>query len=148
VNLFTRAALKRRNVPEDPTVPVDPGYSLSEYRVTGTYRERRAFDTNTELLVGFTAEQGVRTNFNFVRQAANIEALWHLTSRMSLSGRYALDFTELFDEQIQPEDSSRSIACFRRYGCRSSAPPSPGTRATAPSRRPAECSSVPTWKWR
>jgi hypothetical protein len=70
---------------------------LTEDRVTGTYRERRAFGTGTDLLLGVTSEQGRRTNFNFVRQRANAEALRVVSPRLCVSGRYALEFTRLFD---------------------------------------------------
>jgi outer membrane protein insertion porin family len=98
VNLFTRVAIKRASLSEDI------GYGFSEYRLTGTYRERRAFRTDTDLLFGVTGEQAIRTNFSFRRQSANAEVLKHVTPAFSLSGRYVLDETELFDESIPEGD--------------------------------------------
>jgi outer membrane protein insertion porin family len=103
INLFSRIALKPRNAPGDPERD-GRGFGFSEYRVNVTFRERRAFDTQTELLVGLTSEQAVRTTFNFIRQAANAEFLRVLSPRVSWSGRYRLDFTRLFDERFEEED--------------------------------------------
>jgi len=46
VNFFARASLRRRNVPDDPVLDAS-GLELSEYRVSATFRERLAFNTNT-----------------------------------------------------------------------------------------------------
>jgi outer membrane protein assembly factor BamA len=88
------------------TVATDDGdpFGFIEYRATLTLRERRAFQSNSDLLVGFTAEQGVRTNFNFVRQAINAEVLRPVSPTVSVSGRYALDSTKLFDAIIPPDE--------------------------------------------
>jgi outer membrane protein insertion porin family len=104
LSFFSRVGLKRSQGTDDPDRFDDGGFGFTEYRVTGTYRERRAFGSGTDLLLGVTSEQGRRTNFNFVRQRANAEALRTLSPRLSLSGRYALEFTRLFDEQIAEAD--------------------------------------------
>jgi outer membrane protein insertion porin family len=103
LSLFARLSLKPRNAPGDPTRD-GRGYGFNEYRLAGTYRERHAFRTDTDLLLGITSEQAVRTTFNFVRHAANAELLRRLTPRLSVSGRYALDVTRLFDERFLPQD--------------------------------------------
>jgi outer membrane protein assembly factor BamA len=103
VSFFGRISFKRASIKES----ADTGNGISEfieYRTTVTYRERRAFNTDAELLVGVTSEQAARTNFNFLRQAVNAEILRRVTPTVSLSGRYRLDFTELFDELILDVD--------------------------------------------
>ncbi|MEZ5316033.1 MAG: BamA/TamA family outer membrane protein [Vicinamibacterales bacterium] len=102
VSLFSRLALKPRTRvdPEDD----GPLFGFSEYRVDLTFREERAFGTNTSLLVGFSSEQAIRTSFNFVRRQGSITALRELRPGLSVTGRYALDFSRLFDEAIAPED--------------------------------------------
>ncbi|HEX5216209.1 MAG TPA: POTRA domain-containing protein [Vicinamibacterales bacterium] len=110
VNFFARASLRRRNVPDDPLLDAS-GLELSEYRVSATFRERLAFNTNTDVLVGVTTEQANRTTFSFVREAGNVDILRRLSPRVSLSGRYVLDYTELFDERI-PEDERPTIDRF------------------------------------
>lgn len=105
LNLFTRVSLKRSNREAEEGEPDPPGrFGFTEYRAALTYRERRAFRTDADLLLGLTSEQGSRTNFNFVRRAANAEALRRMTPAVSVIGRYALEFTELFDEIIPSED--------------------------------------------
>lgn len=104
LNLFSRVSLKRRRTAADEALD-GSGFGFTEYRVTGTYRERRAFRTDTDLLFGVTSEQAVRTGFNYIRKSVNAEALRMITPRVSVSGRYALNFTRLFDEQtIDPDD--------------------------------------------
>lgn len=104
LSFFSRVGLKRNLGTDDPDALDEGGFGFTEYRVTGTYRERRAFGSGTDLLFGVTSEQGRRTNFNFVRQRANAEALRSFSPGVSLSGRYALEFTRLFDEQIASAD--------------------------------------------
>jgi outer membrane protein assembly complex protein YaeT len=99
VDLFTRISLRPNSVPGDPARD-GRGLGVGEYRATLTYRESRAFRTDTTLLVGVTSEQAVRTTFNFIRQAANAAFLRHVTQRVSFSGRYSLDHTRLFDERV------------------------------------------------
>ncbi len=101
LSFFSRLSLKRQGA---DAAADDDGFAFTEYRVSGTYRELRAFGSNTDLLVGILSEQGVRTNFNFARQRANAELLRAFTPRLSVSGRYALEFTRLFDEQIEEVD--------------------------------------------
>jgi outer membrane protein insertion porin family len=106
LSFFSRASLKRDLGSDDE--PLDPddgrGFAFAEYRVTGTYRERRAFRSDTDFLIGVSSEQARRTNFNFVRQLANAEVLRELGPTVSVSGRYALEFTRLFDVRIAESD--------------------------------------------
>jgi outer membrane protein assembly factor BamA len=101
INFYSRVSFRRR----DREVPVgDQSSSFTEYRVTGTYREQRAFNTDTDVLVGLTSEQGIRTSYKFLRRSANLEALHRIDQRFSISGRYALEFTRLFDERVDVND--------------------------------------------
>jgi outer membrane protein assembly factor BamA len=88
---------------EDPALD-GRGFGFTEYRVTGTYQEHRAFGADVDLLIGTSFEQAVRTNFNFLRKSTNAEALRRITDHLSVSGRYVLDFTRLFDERISDND--------------------------------------------
>jgi outer membrane protein assembly factor BamA len=103
INFFSRVALKRRQAPDDPTLD-GRGFGFTEYRVATTYRERHAFGTDTDVLVGASFEQAMRTNFNFLRKGVNAEALRQLTSHVSVTGRYSLDFTRVFDNRISDDD--------------------------------------------
>jgi len=104
VNLFSRVALKPRRS-TDPEGD-DSRFGFTEYRVTGTFREQRAFRTDTNLLFGLTFEQGVRTLYNFARRALNAEVLRGVSPGLSVSGRWALDFSRLFDVGILEEEQS------------------------------------------
>jgi outer membrane protein assembly factor BamA len=109
VNLFARVALKPRTVDDDEQEDAEDAtrrFGFTEYRVTGTFREQRAFHTDTTLLVSVTSEQASRTLFNFARQALTAQALRRLTPRITLSNRYALDFSRLFDVGIDEEERS------------------------------------------
>ena len=103
VNLYSRIALKPRTAPGDPERD-GRGFGFSEYRVTGTYTERRAFRTQTDLLISVTAEQAVRTSFNFIRRGANAEFLRRLRPQLNVYGRYSLDFTRLLDERVPADE--------------------------------------------
>lgn len=103
VNLFTRVSLRPANDPEDPAKD-GKGLAFSEYRVTGSYREARAWRSDTALVVSATAERAIRTSFTFERRAVNAEALRRMSGRTSIFGRYALDSTRLFDNRVTPAD--------------------------------------------
>ena len=66
------------------------------------------FHSDTDFVLGFASEQAVRTTFNFSRRAANADFFRRVTNRVSVSGRYVLDFTRLFDDRI-PESDRPSI---------------------------------------
>lgn len=103
INLFSRLSLRPRNDPEDPERD-GRGFGISEYRVTGSYREARAWRSNTDLVVSTSVERAIRTSFTYERRGVTAEALRRLTSRTTLFGRYALDSTRLFDTRISEED--------------------------------------------
>lgn len=103
VNFFSRVSLKPRSAPGDPERD-GRGFGFAEYRVTLTYREQRLLRTETDLLVGLLAEQVVRTTYSYQRRGVNAEFLRRASRRTNVSGRYALEFTRLFDERINVED--------------------------------------------
>lgn len=104
LSFFARFSFKSKpqNSDADPTVTNPSGYGFSEYRVSGTYRQRNA-RANRSLLLGVTSEQEIQTTYNFVHKLANAEVQKTVTNRLNVSGRYALDFTKLFDVQIPPD---------------------------------------------
>lgn len=106
VNLFTRISLRPTLSPVTPT-PLEAGtssYGFSEYRVLGTFREPRVAGTAADAFLTATTEQQRRSSFNFARRAFSAELLRRLTRRVSVSGNYQIQRTELFDEQINPAD--------------------------------------------
>jgi outer membrane protein insertion porin family len=105
VSLFTRVSLRSRDPGVVSTDPTDVGgYGFNEYRVVGTFREPRPLDSPGDLqLTGFI-EQAIRSSFNFSRSGVRTEYARRIGTSTTVSGRYALDRTRLFDEQIQPDD--------------------------------------------
>lgn len=103
INLFSRLSLRSRNDPDNPARD-GRGFGISEYRVTGSYREARAWRSNTDVVVSTSVERAIRTSFTYERRGVTAEALRRLNSRTTLFGRYALDSTRLFDTRISEED--------------------------------------------
>jgi outer membrane protein insertion porin family len=98
VNLFTRISVR----PQSSST--DSGHGFSEYRVLGTFREPRVFGTAFDAFLTGTAEQQIRSSFNFARRAFTAEAGRRLTPALSVSGSYQIQRTELFDEKINDVD--------------------------------------------
>jgi outer membrane protein insertion porin family len=94
VSLFTRMSVR----------PTDEVSAFSEYRLLGTFREPRAFGTTADAFLTGTVEQQKRTSFNFARRAFSAELARRLTSRVSVSGSYQIQRTDLFDEHIIEDD--------------------------------------------
>jgi outer membrane protein assembly factor BamA len=104
LSLFTRVSLRTRDPGVDSTAADVGGYGFNEYRVVGTFREPRLIDSPGDLLVTAFLEQGIRSSFNFSRRGVRAEYARRLRPVLTVSGRYALDRTRLFDEKILPED--------------------------------------------
>jgi outer membrane protein insertion porin family len=105
VSLFTRVSFRPRDPAIDSTDPTDQGgYGFNEYRIVGSLREPRPFDTPGEAQFTGFLEQAVRTSFNFSRRGGRAEYGRRLGAAVTVSGRYTFDYTRLFDEQIQPDD--------------------------------------------
>jgi outer membrane protein insertion porin family len=102
LDLFTRVSVRLRN--RVPTSS-DAGFTRArEYRVVGTYREPKLFGSTADGLATIFFEQASRPSFSFTRRGSNVEVARRLPSSFSLSGRYSLERTALFNEQIAPED--------------------------------------------
>jgi outer membrane protein insertion porin family len=106
VTLFTRVSLRPRDPGGAPEHLLDRGgYGLNEYRVVGTFREPRLFDTPADANFTGFLEQAIRSSFNFRRHGVRVEYGRRLDNFVGVSGRYSLDNTKLFDiRSIQPED--------------------------------------------
>ncbi|MBE3099648.1 MAG: BamA/TamA family outer membrane protein [Planctomycetes bacterium] len=109
VNLFARASFRSK----DPTsvstlagtvfVP-GGGLGVSEYRVQATYREPRVIGGASDLLVTGVAERGYRSSFNFDRQIGRAELVHRFSSSVSVSGRFSVESTYLFDQRFNLRD--------------------------------------------
>ncbi len=94
--------------PTDPGVNEESagegGYGLNQYRVVGTFREPRAFGTAGDGQVSAFTERGIRSSFNFDRRGVRAEYGRRLGGGVAILGRYAYDFTTLFDAKVAAED--------------------------------------------
>jgi outer membrane protein insertion porin family len=101
-NLFTRVSLRSRDVilSSSGLTVTEDSFGFNEYRVVGTFREPRAFGTRSDVLVTGILEQAIRSSFNFLRREARAETGVRLSRLYSVTGRYSLQRTEIFDEQI------------------------------------------------
>ena len=106
VNLFTRVSLRSRDIVlseggirfDEPAEGSGPGFN--EYRVLGTFREPRIFNTPADVLFTGILDQAIRSSFNFITREARAETGFRLSPRFSLQGRYSYEHTKLFDERF------------------------------------------------
>jgi outer membrane protein insertion porin family len=101
VNLFARVSLR----PQDEAA----GYGFSEYRLLGTFREPRVFNTAADAFLTAVSEQQRRSSFNFARRGFNAEVGRRVTSAVSISGSYQVQWTEIFDNKIQDPNEQAII---------------------------------------
>jgi len=106
VSLFTRVSLRSRDIVLSgegirlPQPAEGSGYGFNEYRVVGTFREPRLFNSPADGLVTGILDQAIRSSFNFVRREARAEAGFRFSPRYSVAGRYSYEHTRLFDEKF------------------------------------------------
>jgi outer membrane protein assembly complex protein YaeT len=116
VNLFTRVSLRPTDSGLTPSgTTTFGGYGFSEYRILGTFREPRVFDTTADAFLTGTIEQQIRSSFNFARRALSAEVAKRLTPRVSVGGNYLIQRIELFDEKIAPADKLLVDRLFPQY---------------------------------
>ncbi|HJZ77282.1 MAG TPA: POTRA domain-containing protein [Vicinamibacterales bacterium] len=84
--------------------PHDNLATFTEYRLIGTYREPRLFDTAADAFVTATFEQQTRSSFNFARRGVSAALGRRVTPEISVQAGYQLQRTEVFDEQLDPQD--------------------------------------------
>jgi outer membrane protein insertion porin family len=107
VDLFTSLSLHPRDSPvfaNQPPPPAGSGFGFPEYRVQGTFREPRLFDTAADAFITATIEQQIRSSFNFARQSVGAGIARRLSRYVSVTGNYLIQRVRLFDENIQQED--------------------------------------------
>src|SRR6185295_447915 len=84
--------------------PREDSTSITEYRVVGTFREPRVFDTVADAFVNATFEQQTRSSFNFSRRSLSADVARHITHTVSVTGTYQLQRTRVFDERLNKDD--------------------------------------------
>jgi outer membrane protein assembly complex protein YaeT len=103
INFFSSVSIHLQN--RESTIGPS---NLTEYRVLGTYREPRLFNTAADGLLATTFERQSRTSFSFSRRIASAQAARRLTRHVSVTGSYAIQRTELLSVNVTP-DSDPSI---------------------------------------
>jgi outer membrane protein assembly complex protein YaeT len=86
-NLFTSVSEHLQNLP-------------TEYRIIGTYREPRLFDTAADAFVTATVEQINRSSFSFDQKSATAAVARHLTRNVSASVNYQIQKTDVFRQLL------------------------------------------------
>jgi len=112
ISLFTRLSLRPQDAPHNPALD-GKGYALSQYRVALTYQERRAWGSDYDWLFGITAEQAIRSTYNFRRQGANMDLTRLLSQRTRATARYTFDFTDLY--KVSQLDESDKLDLDRAF---------------------------------
>ncbi len=108
-NLFTSFSLYPRDSPVfagQPAAPSASGFGFTEYRILGTFREPRVFDTPADLSITGTLEQQIRSSFNFSKRSAGVQVGRRLTREVSVSGNYQIQQTKVFDQSVGETDQS------------------------------------------
>jgi outer membrane protein assembly complex protein YaeT len=103
VSFFSRVGFRSRG--QAAGAPSPDRFSFLEYRVVGAFREPSPLGWSAEGTLTASAEQAIRTSFNFVRQGLVAELVHRATPAVRLSGRYSLGRTRLFDVRLQPEEA-------------------------------------------
>jgi outer membrane protein insertion porin family len=86
-----------------------------EYRLIGTYREPRVFDTAADAFINATIEQQRRSSFNFSRRSLSADIARKLTRSLSVTGSYQIQRTVVFDERLDPLDKPLVDRLFSQY---------------------------------
>lgn len=73
--------------------------SSDEYRLVGTFREPRLFNTTMDALVAATQEQQIRSSFDFSRRSASAQVTRRFTREVSATGNYQLQKTNVFNRK-------------------------------------------------
>jgi outer membrane protein insertion porin family len=110
INVFSSVSLHLQN--RDSTTGSS---NLTEYRVLGTYREPRLLNTAADGLLTATLEQQIRSSFSFQRLSASAQAARRLTRRVSVTGSYSIQRTELLAVNVTSDDPSISSLIGRLF---------------------------------
>lgn len=106
VSLFTGVSvrLQKRQVFDEQGTLTSNQFGTPEYRVLGTYREPRVFNTSADAFVTGTFEQQARSSFNFARRGASAEVARQITREVGASATYQIQRTRVFDFDVDPQE--------------------------------------------
>ena len=100
VNLFSSVSLHLQNA----GAVVTGSSNLTEYRVLGTFREPRLFNSSADGSATAAVEQQSRSSFSFHRVGATMLAVRRLTPTLSLTPSYQIQRTELLGVNVTEEN--------------------------------------------
>jgi outer membrane protein insertion porin family len=91
------------------------GYGIKEYLLRLAYGERGIFGTPADGTFAGGVEQTRRTSFYFNRRSANIGLARRVTRALSVSTRYSIEKTRVFDIKIAPDELPLIDRLFPRF---------------------------------
>jgi outer membrane protein assembly complex protein YaeT len=102
VSLFMSVAANRIGL--QPGTDIDSSSNVTEYRVVGTYREPRLFNTSFDAFVNLVAEQQIRSTFDFTRRTLAGTIARRFPHGYTVTGSYQLQWTRVFNLDVSPGD--------------------------------------------
>src|SRR5205823_2738290 len=80
-----------------------------EYRVVGTFREPRLFNSAADAFLNSTFEQQIRSSFTYARQSLSADIARKLTRAVSLTVSYQVQRTELVSSNVDVGSEAQSL---------------------------------------
>lgn len=111
INLSTSIIANRVGLQPNSTSDTN----LTEYRIVGTYREPRLFETPADAFINGTVEQQLRTGFSFSRRSVSATIGQKITQTISVTGSYQLQSTRVFNEEVSPGDQLLIDRTFSQF---------------------------------
>ena len=113
LSLSTSVAANRLGL--QPGAPLDTSSNVTEYRVVGTFREPRLFDTPIDAFVNMTFEQQIRSSFAFSRRSLSATAVRRLPRGYSVTSSYQLQRTDVFNQNVLSVDQPLIDRTFQQF---------------------------------
>jgi outer membrane protein assembly factor BamA len=88
--------------------------SVAQYRLGGTYREPRVFNTLADAFLDVTFEQQIRSSFDFRRRSANAVLARRISRTVTVSGSYQIQRTEVFNNKASSDQQPLIDRTFPR----------------------------------
>ena len=82
---------------------------LTEYRVVGTFREPRLFDSAADAFLNVTIEQQHRSTFDFARRSFSANLERRFSGPYRVTGSYQLQRTRVFNQIYLPDDPNAPL---------------------------------------
>jgi outer membrane protein assembly complex protein YaeT len=88
---------------------------FTEYRIVGTFREPRLFDTAADAFLNLTIEQQHRSTFDFSRRSFSASVERRFSGPYRVTGTYQIQRTHVFNLNVAPEDLPLIDRAFPDY---------------------------------